>query len=111
MTMAEARADRIMSVKQAAALASVTEADILHWIDARGLKATPIGSIGRRGPRRYLILESWLLANIEAHAVTAARGPAPAPDAARDAGPAPKAPRRSADLDSPLGPRPRGAKA
>jgi hypothetical protein len=94
--------DRILNVDQAAELAGVERADILEWIDTRGLKTTPIGTVGRRGPRRYLILESWLIDNIKAHAVS---GRMPAPDTG-EAEPAPRRARGSADPANPLGPKP-----
>lgn len=58
----------IHDLQSAAERAKVTRDVILRWI-SEGLKATPVGSVGKRGPRDYRIFDSWLVAFIASRAV------------------------------------------
>lgn len=59
--------DTIHDIASAAERAKVTPAVILRWI-GEGLRATPVGRVGKRGPRDYRIFDSWLLEFLEARA-------------------------------------------
>ena len=58
----------IHDLQSAAERAKVTPQVILRWI-SEGLKATPVGTVGKRGPRDYRIFDSWLVAFIASRAV------------------------------------------
>ena len=59
----------------AAVRARVTEEVILRWI-REGLRAMPVGRVGRRGPRDYRIFDSWLVEFMERRAGEALAPPA-----------------------------------
>jgi hypothetical protein len=71
----------IHDLQSAAERAKVTPEVILRWI-AEGLKATPVGRVGRRGPRDYRIFDTWLIEFLEARAVRAQAPAATEGDAA-----------------------------
>jgi hypothetical protein len=54
----------IHDLESAAARAKVTPDVVRRWI-TEGLRATPVGSVGRRGPRDYRIFDSWLVEFLE----------------------------------------------
>ena len=101
--------DPILTVDEAAAHARVSRATILDWIDHRGLRATPIGRPGRRGPRNYILFRSWVDACVQSNAEYTP----PAAGSVESAPPAPPRPARKAPMrasdgpEGPLGPRPR----
>jgi hypothetical protein len=72
----------IHDVESASKRAKVSEAVILQWV-REGLRATPVGSVGKRGPREYRIFDSWLVEFMERRATVSrpegATPPAPAP--------------------------------
>jgi hypothetical protein len=57
----------IHDIASAAERAKVEPVVILRWIK-EGLRATPVGRVGRRGPRDYRIFDSWLIEFLEARA-------------------------------------------
>lgn len=85
----------IHDLDSAAERAKVTPDVVRRWI-AEGLKATPVGSVGRRGPRDYRIFDSWLIEFLEARAVRV-RAPEPAQAATG-------APRKTRRLPHAVGP-------
>lgn len=58
----------------AAERAKVTPDVIRRWI-REGLRATPVGSVGKRGPSDYRIFDSWLLAFLKQRAEVRSAGP------------------------------------
>lgn len=96
----------IHDLEGAAARAKVTEAVILQWIH-EGLKATPVGRVGKRGPRTYRIFDSWLCEFMDRRAQEAGRPRIAPPPVEAPAG---RSGRRSAPVasgESPLGPCPK----
>jgi len=92
----------IHDLDSAAERAKVTPEVIRRWI-AEGLRATPVGRVGRRGPRDYRIFDSWLIEFLERRSsrvdTTAVDSPSPLASDGRSA--AMKA-RRSSD-STPIG--------
>jgi hypothetical protein len=54
----------IHDLPSAADRAKVTPEVIRRWI-AEGLRATPVGRVGKRGPRDYRIFDAWLIEFLE----------------------------------------------
>lgn len=95
----------LLTIAEAAAWAKVGEDVIRRWI-ADGMKATPTGSVGKRGPRNYLIFRAWVIEWLEELAARERRRLT----AIRHAEGTEKKPRRSRlaeSSDNPLGPPPR----
>ncbi len=92
----------IHDLESAAKLARVTPKVVRRWI-GEGLRATPVGRVGKRGPSDWRILETWIFDFLEKNARTAGPGsPRVAARSNRRARPAGKA-----DPDDPLGPCPK----
>lgn len=69
MTVKEAeslasRASPVLTLEEAAEFAKVRPEDVLRWT-REGLRAMPVGKVGRRGPKRYRIFEAWLVEFME----------------------------------------------
>ena len=89
----------------AAGRAKVSHEVILRWI-REGLRAMPVGTVGKRGPRDFRIFDSWLMEFMESKATRHA----PPTPTGNEGSPKPGRPRPSAkvaaSLDNPLGPCP-----
>jgi len=92
----------IHDVEGAAGRAKVTEAEILQWV-REGLRAMPVGRVGKRGPRDYRIFDSWLVEFLERRSSAA---PFPASPGLTRVPRHRGVPGRS-DLDDPMGPCPK----
>jgi len=63
----------VHTLDTAAEFAKVEPKVILRWI-REGLRATPVGTVGRRGKRDYRIFEAWLVEFMERRSEVAAPG-------------------------------------
>ena len=61
----------VHTLATAAEFAKVEPKVILRWI-REGLRATPVGTVGRRGKRDYRIFEAWLVEFLERRSEVAA---------------------------------------
>lgn len=61
----------VHTLATAAEFAKVEPKVILRWI-REGLRATPVGTVGRRGKRDYRIFEAWLVEFMERRSEVAA---------------------------------------
>jgi hypothetical protein len=57
----------ILTIEEAAERAKVTPQDVREWI-RNGLRATPVGKVGKRGPANFRIFDSWLIEFMESRA-------------------------------------------
>jgi len=79
----------VHTLATAAEFAKVEPKVILRWI-REGLRATPVGTVGRRGKRDYRIFEAWLVEFMERRSEVAAPAeaePKKSTRAAKRAGP------------------------
>lgn len=83
----------IHTIESAALRADVTPEVIRAWI-REGMRATPVGSVGKRGPRDYRIFDCWLLEFMDRRAERAVVKPEPVPA---------KEPKRAARKSTPRG--------